>query len=360
MSTARALELQELAWDFQARGEFDEAFERCALALALIEDAEGPQSADAANLLIDLADIENDRQRREAALVHCQRAQDILDAIGDDFEGETAVRVRARAQEMTGTVQLGLGNFAQAVAAFESALAITASHFDASSEEVADARNNLAVPYKFVGRCTDALRLYELALPSIVAAHGERSLEAAVVFHNIGGALHASGEFDKAEAPGRKAWDISRQLLGDDDPRTMLDAAAYAAILDGLHQYEECHEILVRVLIVMTQTHGAKHYEVAATLHNLAAAQCALGLVVEAERNYRQALVIKEQLLGSKHPDTALTCNNLGRLLVDLGRKDEAVGLLRSAVAVLTSQLAAAHPNLAAAERNLAAALNMA
>ena len=55
---------------------------------------------------------------------------------------------------------------------------------------------------------------------------------AATVYHNIGGILYARGDFATAEGPARKARKISCQLLGEDAPRTMLDATAYAGILE--------------------------------------------------------------------------------------------------------------------------------
>jgi hypothetical protein len=76
-------------------------------------------------------------------------------------------------------------------------------------------------------------------LPEIIACHGEDSLEATTLYHNIGGILHAKGDFLAAEQAGRKSWEILRRLLGEGDPRTQMDAVAYAAILDGLGRYEE-------------------------------------------------------------------------------------------------------------------------
>src|SRR5207245_402477 len=126
-------------------------------------------------------------------------------------------------------------------------------------------RNNLGVLYKYLGRFDEGLALYQQALRSI----DEESVAAAVIYHNVGGILHAQGNFAAAEEPARKAWDISRRLLGEDDPRTVLDAAAYAAVLDGLERYDEIEQIYRRALRTFEKTHGPQHYEVASNLHNL-------------------------------------------------------------------------------------------
>ena len=157
-------------------------------------------------------------------------------------------------------------------------------------------------------------------------------MASSVIYHNIGGILHSKGDFTSAEPPGRKAWEISRRLLGEDDPRTLFDAVAYAAILDGLQRYDESEAIYRRALAIFEKTFGPEHYEVAANLHNLAAVLGARGDLDQAEQLYRRALAIKEKLLGADSPDAALTRNNLGALLNLAGRPEEAAGLLQRAV----------------------------
>src|SRR5207253_11370374 len=62
-----------------------------------------------------------------------------------------------------------------------------------------------------------------------------------------------------------------------------------------------------RALAVFEECFGPVHYEVAATLHNLAAVLVTKRNYQEAEENYRRALSIKERLLGADSPDVALT-----------------------------------------------------
>jgi tetratricopeptide (TPR) repeat protein len=355
--TEHAVELQEIAWALQSDGRLDEAFIACSEALALIESTEGSVSPDAANLLNDLADIERERQRYEAALTFAQKAHSIEAALGDRFTGDTAARIRMATLSSLGDLWRLLGHYEHAEGHLRRALAIGLVTYGEASEEVAEARNCLAVLYKFWGRFTAAQQLYEQSLLTMTALHGPISLSVSVVLHNIGGVLHAQGNFAAAEEPGRRAWEMSRQLLGENDPRAMLDAAAYASILDGLERFDESQPIHLRVLEFMTRTHGPEHYEVAATLHNLAAVLDARGRAAEAEQHYRSSIVIKERLLGDGSPDLALTYNNLGRLLHSIGRSREAASLLEKAVATLELQLPTDHPHLVAAQRNLRQAL---
>ncbi len=353
MTVERAIELQEQSWNLQAEGKLAEASSACREALRLIERAEGADSPDVANLLNDLAEIEQERENFGDALALAERARSVEDALGERFTGETASQIRIRTLAIAGAIRRIQGDYAQAEGDLKEALAISVAEWGEASEEAAEARNNLAVLYKYCGRFDDGLKLYTQALASILATHGEESLASATIHHNIGGILHARGDFAPAEEPARKAWEISRRLLGEDDPQTMLDAAAYAAVLDGLERYDESEPIYRRALAVFERAHGPEHYEVAATLHNLAAVLAARGHCQDAEEHYRRALAIKEKLLGAGSPDVALTRNNLGKLLTDRGRPAEALPLLEAAVAVLESRLPPGHPHLSIARENL-------
>jgi len=353
MNVERAIELQEQSWALGAEGKLDEAASAGREALRLMKLAEGAESPDVANLLNDLAEIEQQRQNFAEALALAERARSIEDSLGQRFNGADAARIRARTLAIAGELHRIEGDYGLAEGDLKKALAISVAEFGEASEETAEARSNLAVLYKYWGRFDEGLKLYGEALGPIVAAHGEESLTSAIVYHNIGGILHARGDFAAAEGPAHRAWEISRQLLGEDDPRAMADATAYAGVLDGLKRYDESEPIYRRALAIFEQVYGPEHYEVAATLHNLAAVLTALGQYPEAEGHYRRALAIKEKLLGAGSPDVALTRNNLGKLLTSMGRSAEAVPLLKAAVAVLEDRLLPSHPHLTTARENL-------
>jgi tetratricopeptide (TPR) repeat protein len=353
MSIQQAVELQERAWAFQAEGKLEDARQACQEALGLMEESEGPDSPDIANLLNDLADIESERQNFAAALALAERAHAIIVRLGDIFSGEEGTRIRLKTLELLGAIRRTLGDYAQAEGYLEPALMAAVEAFGEASAEAAEARNNLGVLYKYWGRFDEGLRLYREALGSVP----ETSLARRTIYHNIGGILHAQSDFAAAEEPTRKAWEISRALLGEDHPRTMLDAAAYAGVLDGLGKYKESEMIYRRALEIFEKAYGSHHYEVAANLHGLASILTARGAFREAEEHYRRALAIKEKVLGSDSPDVALTRQNLGSLLHCIGRTAEAIPLLESAVATLERRLTPEHPHLLLARQNLHSAV---
>ncbi len=351
MSLERVIELQERAWELEQHGELDQAFVIAREALGLLEQLEGGDSPDVANLLNDLVAIEQARQNFDAALVLAERARHIERGWDGSSPDESELRIRLKTESLLGELQRARGDFARAEAHLTAALELSRALGDAA--EIAYAENALGIFCKYAGRFDEALELYARALATLTEIHGERSLEVGGVWHNIGGALHARGDFVAAEGPARRAWEIARQHLGEDDPRTHLDAAAYAAVLDGLERYTESETLYRRALSRFRVAFGPVHYELAATWHNLGSVVEQQGRADEAEGCYREAWRIKRQLFGDDHPDLALTLNNLGRLLCERGRRLEALPLLEAAHATLERSLPDGHPQRGRVFQNL-------
>lgn len=356
MSTEQAIELQEQAWVLQANGRLDEAADVCGEALRLVELHEGPKSPDTANLLNDLAEIESSRQHFALALSLAVRAFEIEDQLGEEFSGTDATHIRIKTRTLLGELRRMLGDPSGGHDALVSAVSIAVSEFGVASIEAGEAHNNLAVAYKYAGRFDEALALYQSALTAILARDGEDSLDTAILYHNIGGIFHASGDFTAAEEPGRRAWEISRRFLGEDNLQTIIDAEAYAAILDGLERFEESELIHRHALDFLRRECVPEHHEIAAVLHNLAATVASQGRLEEAERYYRQALSIRDKLFGEDSADAALTRNNIGAILNTSGRYMEAENLLSKALTCLARQLPAGHPHLVTVENHLCCA----
>jgi tetratricopeptide (TPR) repeat protein len=354
----KALKLHEEAWKLEEQGDIAGASKLCRQVLRIFEQEEGPNSPDIANVLNDLADLERRLERFDKALALAQRAQDVLDALGRRFRGEVAAQVRGRTATILGTAYRETGEFSAARKHLNQALAVHRKQFGPESDQVASTENDLGVLCKYTARFDEGLRHYNSALNKLRAIHGEDSLPLGVIYHNIGGILHAAEDYKSAEGPGRKAWEISQAHLGPDHPRTIADAAAYAAILDGLGRFTESEPIYRRALKVFEKLYGPDNYEVAANLHNLGALKAATRKFAEAEKHYRRSLEIKRKLFGNNHPDVALTLNNLGSLLNDRGRHTEAAVLLKRAIAIYKKRVHAGHPHLAAAKTNLAIALH--
>jgi len=352
MSLDLAADLQRRAWTLQEEFRFDEA-------AALLRDAVDAASAcgeeaafDVANLLNDLAEVEFERGDIAASLETARLARAVA---GDDVASidGTGAHILLRSLERSGTAARALGRYGDAERDLRGALQVAETVFGRNSFEWAQVGNSLGMVYKYSGRWDEAEQLYAEVLRTVSATDGESADALASVYHNIGGLLHARGEYAAAEAPARKAWRLSRETHGSDDIQTMVHAVAFAAVLDGLDKWDDSIPIYRHALTIFERLYGPDHPEVGATLHNLGAALAATGSHDEAEDCYRRALTVAERTIGTDAPATALTRQNLGQLLCTVGRREEGLLLLESALCTFESCLPASHPYIAAARKNV-------
>lgn len=349
MTLDQAIELHDEAGRLEDCGDLPHAEILCAQALAAFEREEGPCSPDAANMSVSLGRIQEKRGAYQAALGNARRAVRIIEPLLPLFEDSIGRLIFFNALSLEGACLRGLGRYPEALPTLERAIEVAESLPDHVTE-TASAWNNLGMVCKYAGWFERGEAAYAKAMASAERAGGRGVLLVAAILHNIGGIRHASGDFAAAEEPARRAWELRRAILGDTDLSALADAVAYAGVLDGLDRHEESRPIYERALAVYEERLGPVHFEVAATLHNLALVQEPEQGIVSA----RRALAIKRELLGPDHPDTALTALCLSSLLRARGQAAEARALGEHALAVFETTLDASHPHVLHARACLA------
>src|SRR5262249_1183253 len=106
----------------------------------------------------------------------------------------------------------------------------------------------------------------------------------------------------------------------DDVLRISMDAKATASLnnLAELYRdqgrYADAEPLPQRALVILEQTLGPGHPDVAASLNGLALLYHTQGRYAQAEPLYQRALAIVEHVLGSLHPLVAKGLNNLAGL----------------------------------------------
>lgn len=309
-----ALRRHEESYELRANGDLAGAEKACREALAMFEEIDGPEHPDTANLLQCLGSILDQQCRYDEAEACGRRAVAIMDKIAHLLEGPEAGLILIQSLGVLGTALRQKGQYAEAETVLKRAIELAEKQGD-----------------------QDALA-QEL--------FGDRSAMAATIYHNLGGLEHARGRCADGETAARKAWEIRRELLGEDHPDALADACAYGGVLDGMERYAESRPIYEKALTVYERVFGPEHFEIAATLHNLAGVESALGEEKAAEKHYRRALAIKGKMLGEDHPEWALTANNLAAMLGDRE-------LLARAAAVFEKRLEEGHPLRELAKSNL-------
>ncbi len=346
----RALSLKAEAADLQTSGNLAQATQICREAVTLLNGDPPPTSPRLAFLWFALGNIFEPAGAFAEALTCAEASLTAIESLLPGNGGKSGEQLRLRALGLLVTALRQLGEYAKAETHAVRQIELATALPDGSPAKPAEcsiAWNNLGMLCKYAGWFERGAAAYEKAL---AFAEGQsegasRQSMLAAVLHNIGGLRHARGLFREAEEPARRAWEIRRDLLGEDHLATLADATAYAAVLDGLKRYMESRPIYEHALEVFEKTLGPEHYEVAATLHNLALVENAQGNRAQAIVLARRSLALKTSLLGTNHPDTALSAMNLASLL-PVESSVEARGILAASLIVFERTLHPDHPNL--------------
>jgi tetratricopeptide (TPR) repeat protein len=200
----------------------------------------------------------------------------------------------------------------------------------------------VGVACKFAGRYEEAAAAYARALPVAEALVESDPQLLATLLHNLGGLAHSRGDDASAELLARRGLTLRESCCGPEDAAVAADAAALAAILEGLERFEAA-EALYRRALAIWEAEG-DDYEMGMTLNGLAAVIRFSGRALEAEPLFRRALRLLEDDRGAGHPDTATVRNNLAMLLNATGRADVALSLLETALGDLEAMVGTEHP----------------
>jgi tetratricopeptide (TPR) repeat protein len=181
---------------------------------------------------------------------------------------------------------------------------------------------------------------------------GRPELEATLRL-TLGMTLFKLSDLPEAERHLRRAVDLRRKALGEDDPRTL---AAQEELADFLHRgpdrYAEAMALSLQTWKGRARALGPEHRDTLQTLGTYAMCVDKMGRSEEAVRLMRECLAARRRTLEASHRDTVISMNDLAICLWKRGEYSEAIPLLREAVelhrrAGRESELAISCANLA-------------
>ena len=132
--------------------------------------------------------------------------------------------------------------------------------------------------------------------------------------------LRAQGRPGEAEPLHRQALKIREATLGPDHPDIAQSLNNLAESLRDQCRYGEAEPRYIRALAIREAALGPKHPKTAFSLNNLALLLQAQGRYGEAEPLLRRALAIFKETLDPEHPYTVCCRENLAKLLTRLNR----------------------------------------
>lgn len=326
-------------------GRLDDARVLAATAVDTATAAFGPDSADLANIVLTLADVEEAAGNFSAALTLAERAAATAAPLADSDDDEL-VALWVDIEVACARIRCTQGGYGQAEARLAAALTTATRVLAPDDPGVLSIHNMRGVTAKYAGRFDDAEAHYERvrAVLDIEPTADPQAL--AVLLHNLGGLAHSRGRVVEGLAHARRGLTLRIGTVGDNHPDVASDLNAIGALHHDAGDAPAAEGCYRRALEIFENTLGAEHYEVGMTCANLAVAVAASGDTQRAQQYYEQALQILQRPLGATHPDVALVRHNLAVLLADAGDLEAAHRQLADAEKALTAALTPQHPRL--------------
>ncbi len=175
-------------------------------------------------------------------------------------------------------------------------------------------------------RVADALDMAAAELPRTMGL--EPRTEAALR-EAIGNAYASLGLFAEAEPQLQKAYELWRQVQGEDGLDTLSSLMHSAWLLRQTGKLDEAEALFRRILATRRRLLGHDHLDTTRTMNDLAAVLEFQGKLEEAEELHRAALANLQRLLGPESLDTITSMGNLASVLSAEGKLEEAGALMR-------------------------------
>lgn len=166
--------------------------------------------------------------------------------------------------------------------------------------------------------------------------------------------LFQSGKPREAIQAGEEALRIREQVLGVNHFDVAASVNNLAKLHEALGRYLESRPLFAKAVRIVEKAAGKEHPESATMLNNLAMLDYRLGSYKLAEGPLLESLKVRRKLLGTEDPNYAASLNNLGALYSAMGRFRESHKLYLEALEIRERALGKSHPEYAQALNNLA------
>jgi tetratricopeptide (TPR) repeat protein/predicted Ser/Thr protein kinase len=169
--------------------------------------------------------------------------------------------VTANTINSIGVVLFSQGDSEQALEYFRHSLSIEQAALGPEHPGVAYSLNNLAAALQQLRRYDEALEYHRLALALREASLGPEHPDVAASLGNIGGLLCERGQYEQALALQLRALAIFEATLGPEHPETAVTLVGLAEIAIPQAQYASAAEYLRRALAIREAKLGPQHPE---------------------------------------------------------------------------------------------------
>jgi eukaryotic-like serine/threonine-protein kinase len=240
----------------------------------------------------------------------------------------------ARSLNNIANVHQTMGAYDDAKALYERALAIREKALGPEHPDVAGNLSNIASVHQTTGAYDDAKALFERALIVLETALGPEHPHVAMCLNNVAVVHFETGAYENAKALYERALAIRETSLGPEHPNVSTSLNNLGLLHQATGAYEDAKAVHERALAIREKALGSEHPQVAESLDNLAATHRAMGAYDDAKALHERALAIRERSSVAEHPDVALSLVGLAAIALEQHRASDAVELARRAVSV--------------------------
>ncbi|KAK9386009.1 hypothetical protein V1515DRAFT_587668, partial [Lipomyces mesembrius] len=198
--------------------------------------------------------------------------------------------------------------------------------------------NNLAGLFDSQGKYEAAEPLYKETLRLRKNVLGEEHPDTLTSMNNLAGLFNSQGKYEAAEPLYEETLRLRQKVLGEEHPDTLTSMNGLAALfynqgnmnnLAGLFnsqgKYEAAEPLYKETLRLSKKVLGEEHPDTLISMNSLAYHFHSQGKYEAAEPLYKETLRLSKKVLGEEHPETLISMNNLASLFHSQGKYEAAL-----------------------------------
>ena len=338
----QAILLEQEAARLERAGQFPAAIEKQREAVALLEQALGPDHLLVSFRLARLAALLNVAGETAAARPLIERSLKIKEEkLGPEHPS------LASDLHTLGFILRASEEYAEARKAFERALHIRERAYGADSSEVVPSLRGLAFLHECTRDYATAKDLYERSLRIREKLLATAQVEYAKSLSDLAGLSERTGNYGEAKIAYERALAVKEKALGPSHPEVAESLSKIAGVLAETGDYAGAKVHYERALKIREHALGPAHYEVALNLGALAEVLRNLGEFTAARPMFERAVRTYEQAVGPKHGLVASACYSLGVFLETIGDYPGAKAAYERSLAIREQRRGPGHPDVA-------------
>jgi tetratricopeptide (TPR) repeat protein len=315
--------LYDLAQLNQEQGKYEEAERLCRQALSIREQQLGPEHAQVADVLYRLASLCADLDEPvEAELLYRQALSIWQKQLGPEHRSAASVF------NSLAILYSKQGRYTETESLFQQALSIWQKQLGPEHPSVASVLSNLANFYLEQSRYAEAEPLYQRLLHIWRQPSGRlATARMASALDRLAFVYTKQGKYAQAKPLYQRELSICEHLWNPEDRMVVRPLTGLANLYREQGKYAEAETLYQRALQIREQQLGPVHSETAEIIHEFARFQEMQGSNEEARAWYARALAVREQALGRRHPKTMETRTCLIALLHRTDQHEQAAQL---------------------------------